>query len=165
MLVIMILVDLLWVICLADPSTVSYMFSLGSAAISWCSKRQLTISLSSTEAEYRAAAMVAQECAWLAQLLKYLHKSTNDSVMLKCDNLSAIRLAENSVFYVRTKNMEVHYHFIREKVLQGEINMEYTRTKDQVADIFTRALSYTKFDELRASLEMMSRTTLRKSGC
>jgi len=88
-------------------STIDYMFSLGLVAVSWCSKRQPTVSLSSTETEYHAAAMAAQECTWLIQLLKDLHKSTNDSAMLKCDNLSAIQLAENPVFHARTKHVEV----------------------------------------------------------
>ncbi|XP_023909475.2 cysteine-rich receptor-like protein kinase 26 [Quercus suber] len=64
---------------------------------------------------------------------------------LHCDNQSAIHLAENPKFYARTKHVEVHYHFVREKVLQGKIKMCQTKTKDQVADIFTKGLNATKF--------------------
>ncbi|XP_062114249.1 uncharacterized mitochondrial protein AtMg00810-like [Humulus lupulus] len=98
-------------------STTGYVFMLGSGVVSWCSKRQLMVSLSTTEAEYRAAAMVAQESTWLMQLMKDLHQFTDYAVPLHCDNQSAIRLAENPVFHARTKHVEVHYHFLREKVL------------------------------------------------
>ncbi|XP_062114705.1 secreted RxLR effector protein 161-like [Humulus lupulus] len=104
-------------------STTGYMFMLGSGMISWCSKRQLTVPLSTTEAEYRAAAMAAQENTWLIQLIKDLHQPIDYAMPLYCDNQSTIRLAENSVFHARTKHVEVHYHFLREKVLQDEILM------------------------------------------
>lgn len=145
-------------------STTGYVFGLGSAAISWCSKRQPTVSLSSTEAEYRAAAMAAQECVWLIQLLKDLRQPVDYSVELYCDNLSAIRLAENPVFHARTKHVEVHYHFIREKVLQGDINMMHVNTDEQVADIFTKSLHGNKVEEFRKRLGMTTRTAIRESG-
>lgn len=67
------------------------------------------MSLSSTEAEYRAAAVAAQECVWLVQLLSELYQYDNVSVQMFCDNLSSIQLAENPVFHARTKHVEVHY--------------------------------------------------------
>ncbi|PHT66383.1 hypothetical protein T459_30808 [Capsicum annuum] len=104
-------------------STIGYAFMLGFGEISWCSKRQPTVSLSTTEAEYRATAMTTLECTWLTQLLKDLHQPVEYAIPLYCDNQSAIRLAENPVLHARTKHMEVHYHFIREKVLKEEIQM------------------------------------------
>ena len=74
--------------------------------------------------------MAAQECAWLTQLMKDLNQPIEDGVSLHCDNLSAVRLAENPVFHARTKHVEVHYHFLREKVLQGDINLKPIRTQD-----------------------------------
>ena len=139
-------------------STTGYVFNLGSGAISWCSKRQPTVSLSTTEAEYRAGAIAAQECAWLTQLMKDLNQPIEDGVILHCDNLSAVRLAENPVFHARTKHVEVHYHFLREKVLQGDIEMRPVKTNDQVADIFTKSLPATKLSEFRNSLGMIIRT-------
>ncbi|KAI3462288.1 hypothetical protein Pfo_018951, partial [Paulownia fortunei] len=113
-------------------STTGYVFKLGSGIISWCSKRQPTVSLSTTEAEYRAAAMAGQESTWLIQLMNNLHQLVDYPIPLYCDNQSAIRLAENPVFHARTKHVEVHYHFIREKVLQEEIEMRQIKTNDQV---------------------------------
>lgn len=79
------------------------------------------------------------------QLLQDLHQPTDYAIKLYCDNQSAIRLAENPIFHARTKHVEVHYHFIREKVLQGEIKMKYINTEGQVADVFTKGLSSSKF--------------------
>ncbi|XP_016712468.2 uncharacterized protein [Gossypium hirsutum] len=70
------------------------------------------------EAEYRAAKMATQESIWLMQVLRDLHQPTEYATPLFCDNMSAMRLAENPVFHARTKHVEVHYHFISEKVLQ-----------------------------------------------
>lgn len=98
---------------------------------------------------------MAQECAWLTQLMKDLNQPIEDGVTLHCDNLSAVRLAENPVFHARTKHVEVHYHFLREKVLQGDINMKSVSTDHQVADIFTKSLPATKFSEFCKLLGMI----------
>ncbi|WMV44899.1 hypothetical protein MTR67_038284 [Solanum verrucosum] len=138
-------------------STTGYVFNLGSAAVSWCSKRQPTVSLSTTEAEYRAGMMAAQESTWLNQLMKDLHQPLKDIVPLYCDNLSAIHLAKNFVFHARTKHAEVHHHFLREKVLQGEIEMKQIKTEEQVAGIFTKSLDNMKFIRFREALGMIER--------
>jgi transposase InsO family protein len=128
-------------------STTGYVFKLGSGTISWCSKRQPTVSLSTTEAEYRAAAMAAQESTWLMQLMRDLHQPIDYAVSLHCDNQSAIRLAKNPEFHARTKHVEVHYHFVREKVLEGKIKMYQTKTENQVADILTKVFNTAKFQK------------------
>ncbi|KAF7810522.1 putative mitochondrial protein [Senna tora] len=151
--------------CDTRRSTTGYVMSIGSGAVSWCSKRQPTVSLCSTEAEYRATAMTAQECTWLMQLLKDIHQSVDYPVELFCDNQSAIRLAGNPVFHARTKHVEVHYHYIREKVLRGDIEVKYISTDNQIADIFTKGLSGTKFEDFREKLGMISRTTIREISC
>ncbi|KAK2993342.1 hypothetical protein RJ640_002711 [Escallonia rubra] len=138
-------------------STTGYCFNLGSGAISWCSKRQPTVSLSTTEAEYRAAAMAAQESTWLAMLFKELHQHVDCPITLHCDSESAIKLAENPVFHARTKHVEVQHHFIREKVLKGDIRLMPIRTDDQVADVLTKALCYNKFSKFRDLLGVTCR--------
>jgi plasmid replication initiation protein len=101
--------------------------------------------------------MAAQESTWLIRLLKNLRQSTKAAVTLYCDNQSTIRLAENPVFHARTKHVEVHYHFIREKVLQEEIELKHVNTKDQVADLFTKSLSSNKFEDFCRQLGMINR--------
>ena len=133
-------------------STSGYVFSLGSAAVSWSSKKQTTVALSSTEAEYRGAAMAASEIAWLRKLLHSLGCDVLQPVTLFCDNMSSIQLANNPVFHARTKHIEVHYHYIREKVLAQEIDLVYVGTHEQVADIFTKSLGAEKLQKFRDML-------------
>ena len=92
------------------------MFNLGSRTISWCNKRQPTISLSTREAEYITAAGTAQESTLLKLLMEDWHQKIDYPIPIHCDNQSVIRLAENSMFHARTKYVEVHYHFIRESL-------------------------------------------------
>lgn len=136
-------------------STTGYVFMLGSSAVSWSSKRQPTVSLSTTEAEYRAAAMAAQESVWLIQLLKNLNQEVDYKIPLFCDNLSSIQLAKNPMFHARTKHVEVHYHFIHEKVLKGEIDLQYVKTSEQVADAFTKGLSSKKMAQFCEQMGMI----------
>ncbi|CAN1849719.1 Retrovirus-related Pol polyprotein from transposon TNT 1-94 [Linum perenne] len=138
-------------------STTGYVFSLGSGPISWCSKRQPTVALSTTEAEYNSSAMATQECVWLIQLLKDLGQQVNYSVSLLCDNQSALRLVDNPVFHARTKHVEVQYHFVREKVLQGYIDMKYINTEDQLADMFTKGVNGPRLQDLKKRVGMIEK--------
>ncbi|MCO5597650.1 hypothetical protein L7F22_051731 [Adiantum nelumboides] len=134
-----------WVGSVCDRRCTSgFMFSLGSAAITWSSKKQSTVALSSTEVEYRGAAVAACEVAWLELLLGDLGIQVQRPVVIHCDNLSSIQLAQNPVFHDRTKHIEVHYHFIRERLLDGSIDLTFMRTDEQVFDIFTKALGAEK---------------------
>ncbi|MCO5588608.1 hypothetical protein L7F22_042565 [Adiantum nelumboides] len=105
------------------------------AAITWSSKKQPTIALSSTEAKYRGAAVAACEGAWLELLLGDLGIQVQRPIVIHCDNLSSIQLAQNPMFHARTKHIEVHYHFIRKRVLDGSIDLTFVRTDKQVADM------------------------------
>ncbi len=125
-------------------STNGFMFSFGSGAISWSSKKQPTIAFSSTEAKYRGATITACEVVWLQKLLSDLGQLVDAPVVVYCDNISSILFANNLVYHARTKHIEVHYHFIREKVIAKEIDLIHVSTEDQVADIFTKALGTDK---------------------
>ncbi|MCO5564837.1 hypothetical protein L7F22_018505 [Adiantum nelumboides] len=122
------------------------MFSFGSAAVTWSSKKQPTIALSSTKAEYRGAIAAACEVAWLEMLLRDLEIHVQDPVVIYCDNFSSIQLVRNPVFHARTKHIEVHYHFIRERVLDGDIDLAYVDTEDQVADLLPRPWVQRSYD-------------------
>ena len=98
------------------------------------------------------------------QLMKDLYQLVENAVQLYCDNQSAIHLTEDLVFHARIKHVEVHYHFVREKVLRGEINMKYVRTEDQVADIFTKRVSGVKFEHFRRQLGMVSKHIFLKGS-
>ncbi|MCO5579998.1 hypothetical protein L7F22_033864 [Adiantum nelumboides] len=128
------------------------MFSLGSAAITWSNKKQPTVALSSTQAEYRGDAVTTCEVAWLELLLGDLGIQVQRPVAIHCVNLSSIQLAQNPVFHAKTKHIEVHYHFIRERVLDGSIDLTFVRTDEQVANIFTKALGAEKLQQFRVML-------------
>ena len=91
-------------------------FSLDNKAILWSIKKQSIVALSSIEAEYMGTTMVAGEAVWLKRILKDLGIPINDPTRLYYDNKSSIYLARNPVFHARTKHIDVHYHFIRERV-------------------------------------------------
>jgi len=130
------------------------MFSFGSGAVSWSSKKQPTVALSSTEAEYGSVTITACEVIWLQKLLSDLGQSVNAPIVIYCDNMSTILIA-NPVYHARTKHIEVHYHFIRKKVLAKEIDLIHVNTKDQVANIFTKAFSTYKLKKFRKMLGVL----------
>ena len=84
--------------------------------------------------------MAACEVAWLQKLLVDLDKSVHGAIAIYCDNISSTMLANNPVYHARRKHIEVHYHFVREKVLDREVDLVYVSTEEQVADILTKAL-------------------------
>ncbi|KAL0378348.1 UNVERIFIED_CONTAM: Retrovirus-related Pol polyprotein from transposon RE1 [Sesamum radiatum] len=102
-------------------STSGYCFNIGLAVVSWCSKKQSIVALSSTKAEYMATTIATQECIWLKRLIGDIYGRVNYAVPIECDNKSAIRLVANLVFHGRTKHVEIHHHFVREKVLNQEV--------------------------------------------
>jgi hypothetical protein len=118
---------------------------LGHNPITWLAKKQHTISRSSTEVEYRSLANGAAELAWLRQVLCDLKLFLPSAPLIWCDNTSALALASNPVFHGRTKHIEVDYHFVREKVVCGDLLLQFICTHDQLADIFTKALPSTRF--------------------
>jgi len=97
-------------------STNGFMFFFGSGAISWSNKKQPTVALSNMEAEYKGVTIVACEVVWLQKLLSDLGQLVDAPVVIYCDNISSILLANNPVYHARTKHIEVHYHFIRKKI-------------------------------------------------
>ena len=92
---------------------------MGDNLISWSSKRQLTVSRSSAEAEYRSVAHAVAEMVWLRQLLTELHRPVQQATIVYCDNVSAMYMSCNPVQHQRTKHIEIDIHFVREKVALG----------------------------------------------
>lgn len=97
----------------------------------------LIISRSSTEAEYKALANGAPEASWVQSLLRELHVPQPRPLVLLCDNFGATLLTANPVFHARTKHIEVDFHFVREKVALGALEVRFVLSADQTADVFT----------------------------
>lgn len=134
-------------------STSGYVFEMGGAAISWRSKKQTCVALSTAEAEYVALAAATQEAVWLRQLTNTILKCDR-SVTLFEDNQSAIAIARNPQFHGRTKHIDIKYHYVREEIEKGIISLEFCPTNLMVADIFTKAVSTDKFKLFRDRLGM-----------
>ncbi|OIT04500.1 putative mitochondrial protein, partial [Nicotiana attenuata] len=135
-----------WAGCAATcRSTSGFCIFLGSNLISWSTKKQPTVSRSSTEAEYRALAVATAEAKWIQFILRDLGIYLCTPILAKCDNIGAIHLAHNPVFHSRSKHVALDYHFIREKINQGDLTVSHVPTSQQLADIFTKAVSAAKF--------------------
>jgi len=139
-------VDADWAGDVNDRRSISgYTFVTAGAAISWSSKKQPSVTLSSTEAEYMAAAAAAKEATWLKLLFSEIEPSLSRTpVKLLIDNQLAMSLAKNATFHDQMKHIAIRHHYIREKVDEGEIVLEYLLTAEQVADVLTKPLSREK---------------------
>lgn len=135
----------------SDRSSISgYCFSLTTEgpAISWKSKKQSSIALSTCEAEYIALSMAAQESIYLLQLMKDIDPYNRyDSSVIYEDNQGAIALTKNPVKHGRTKHIDIRYHFIRSQVESGKICLKYMPTDQMVADMFTKSVPKCKLVE------------------
>uniref|UniRef100_A0A2N9GWR7 Reverse transcriptase Ty1/copia-type domain-containing protein n=1 Tax=Fagus sylvatica TaxID=28930 RepID=A0A2N9GWR7_FAGSY len=137
-------------------STSGIIVFLGNNPITWLAKKQHTVSCSSTEAEYRSLASGAAELAWIRQVLCDLGLFLPSAPLIWCHNTSALALASNPVFHGRTKHIEVDYHFIREKVVRGDLALQFISIDDQLTDVFTKALPSPRFHRLCSKLLVCS---------
>lgn len=135
-------------------STSGYLFCLGTNVVSWSSKKQKTVALSSAEAEYIAVTDATCEAIWLRRLLADLKQVQKQPTVIYCDNMSTIAMTKNPVFHSRTKHIELRHHFIRDMVSNGEISLEFIGTNEQPADFLTKAIYVEKFQKARDILKI-----------
>ncbi|KAM1701493.1 hypothetical protein ACFXTN_024755 [Malus domestica] len=121
-------------------STTGYIVFLGSNPVSWQSKKQGSVSRSSTDAEYKALANAAADVAWIRLVLKDLHMFLPSVPLVHCDNLSTLALCSNPVFHTRIKHLDTDFHFVRERVQKGDLQVHYIPTEAQIADVLTKGL-------------------------
>ena len=128
----------------------------GPNLVSWSSRKQPTVSRSSTEAEYKAIANGTVKVTWLQSVLRELGIFQAQAPVVWCDNLGATFLTANPVFHARTKHIEIDFHFVREKVSAGALKVRFISTQDQIADIFTKALGKESLERLKYGLNLLS---------
>jgi hypothetical protein len=127
---------------------------LGRSLVSWASKKQNSVALSTAEAEYVDAGHFCAQLLWMRQTLRdYGYKLSK--VPLLCDNESAIRMADNLVEHSHTKHIDIRYHFLRDHQQRGDIEIAYVSTHNQLADIFTKPLDEKTFSKLRNELNVL----------
>ena len=150
-------------------STTGYIYMSWGGPISWSSKKQASVSLSSCEAEYYACAEAAKEAIWVKRLFTVDFRYDDLSVItlgdlsereyqgdkpltIRCDNQGAIQLSRNPVSHKRSKHIEIRYHFVRERVQDGTLKFTYVDTKLNISGILTKPTSKPVFTFLRDKL-------------
>ena len=134
-----------------ERSTSGQVFQYCQAAISWGSKRQTSVALSSCEAEIVAASEASKEAVYLATFLedKLGVRPRDEPVTLDCDNQGAIDVAYNPEHFNRMKHVQRRHFFVRELVEENRITVPYVRSAENIADLFTKPLAYAAFRPLR----------------
>ncbi|KAK6158948.1 hypothetical protein DH2020_006262 [Rehmannia glutinosa] len=127
---------------------------LGNRLVSWLSKKQNSIATSTTEEEYIAAGNCCALVLWMRQQLRDYDIEERE-IPIMCDITCAIAITQNPVLHSRTKHIDVIYHFIRDHVEKKDITLEYISTDKQLADIFTRPLCESRFEELKNELGLI----------
>ena len=144
-----------WATCVDSRCSVTgYCFFIGNYLVSWKTKKQPTVSRSSSEAEYRALASATCELQWITYLLRDLQVPHSQLSILYCDNTSALHIAANPVFHERTKHLDIDYHLVREKSQEGLMLLLPVPSSNQLADIFTKALPPRSFPQNLSKLQL-----------
>lgn len=141
-------------------STSGYAFLISSGAVAWSSKKQPVVTLSTTEAEFIAAAACACQSIWMRKILATLGFEGNKCTDILCDNSSTIKLSKNPVIHGRSKHIDVRFHFLRDLTMEGTVKLEFCGSKHQLADIMTKPLTFETFARLRELLGVRSRPNI-----
>jgi hypothetical protein len=138
-------------------STGGYVVKIGTGAVSWSSKIQSVVALSSTEAEYMAAVEAGKELIWMRSLLGEFGYQINDASTLCIDNMSAINVSKNPEHHGRMKHLDLKFHWLRDKVEAGIIRPKHVGTNDMIADCLTKPLNRVKHDNCRIGLGLVAK--------
>jgi hypothetical protein len=131
-------------------SVSSYLFQINGGPVSWSSKKQHIVALSSTEAEYIALTHASKEAVWLRSLLGEIYDDEllDRAVTVFSDNKSAISMVKNNVFHSRTKHIAIQYHYIQELYKMKILDISFHGTEDMPADMFMKPLPHPKVEHL-----------------
>ena len=159
--------DASWASTFDMRSVSGYVFKMNNAAISWRSRKQSVVALSSTEAEYVALAEAVKEAIWLKKLFIELQlMNQGSSTLVYEDNMSCIKVSKNDSSHGRMKHVDIKYHFIRDQVEKKEINIQYCKTTDMIADLLTKSLGkhqFILFRDLMGVKELRFRESVGKN--
>jgi hypothetical protein len=146
-----------WASDLNDRRSISgYVFLLAGGAVSWQSKKQTTVALSSVEAEYMAMTQAGKEALWWRTFFEQLAQPITQPVTVHADNQGAIALSKNPAYHSRTKHIDIRYHFIRQHVSENKVSFPYVRTEQMAADGFTKPVPKDRHKELNRLIGLSS---------
>ncbi|PNX69478.1 hypothetical protein L195_g056737 [Trifolium pratense] len=128
---------------------------LGSGAISWSSKKQAIVTLSTTEAEYVTTASCACQCIWLRNILEHLTHNQIGCTRIYCDNSSTIKLSKSPIMHGRCKHINIRFHFLRNLVKEETMELIHCKSEDQLVDLLTKPLKLESFLKLKTGLGMI----------
>ena len=135
---------------------------MSGAAVSWKSQKQTCVALSTAEAEYITLAAATQEATWMRQLLEDLHRGQIEPTVICEDNQSSICIAQNPQYHNRTKHIDIKYHYVRKKVLDTTIELQYCPMRDMIANILTKGLTYDSYVVRTKRTVRLQVTSVRK---
>lgn len=138
-------------------NTSGYVFFMGNTALTWHSKKQPIVSLSTCEAEYVAASYYVCHVIWIRRLLCELGLSQHGSIEIQIHNKLAIELAKNPVHHERSKHIDLWFHLIREHMKEKNVQLCHVVSREQVADVFTKPLPKLLFDTYKMMMSMKDR--------
>ena len=141
-------------------SVTGYVFLLGGGAVAWQSKRQPTVALSSTEAEYMAAAAATKEALWLRGVMSFIGLAPWGATTIYSDSQGAMGMIKSDAVKTTSKHIDIRAHFIRDHVSKGDVNFVYKQTKEMVADVLTKGISADQHRRLREELGVHAINTL-----
>ena len=139
-----------------QQKTAGYCTYVWGNLVTWRSQKQSAVARSSAEAKFRVVAQGMCEGLWLQKLLEELHITVEIPIKLYRDNKAAINISHNPVQHDKTKHIEVDRHFIKEKIEKEMICMTYIPTREQLADIFTKGLQKSRFEDFICKLDMIN---------
>ena len=142
----------------------SYVFDIAGSSVSWASKKQPTVALSTVEAKYMAALNATKKAIWLHVLLENLGFTQVKATMIHGDNKGCIALLHGTVSHTCAKHIDIWHHFIRERIKNSEIDLIYCSTKDMIADMFTKQLLCKAFEKFCKALGVGEYGEVSSSG-
>ena len=135
-------------------STSVYVFFMGNTTFTWLSKKHPIVTLSTCEAEYVVASWCVCHTIWLRNVLSEMKLKQRGATIIQVDNKLAIEFAKNLVNHERSKHIDVRFHFIRDHVKEGNVELLHVARQDQVGDIFTKPLPKVLFDKYKKMIDM-----------
>ena len=144
-----------WASSIEDRKSItgySFKMSKNNPLISWKSRKQPTVALSTCEAEYMALCSATQEGKYLMSFLNEVISLNQTTFNLFCDNQGAIALAKNPINHKRSKHIDIKYHFIRNEISEGRLSLQYIPSEENIADVFTKPVSSVKLQKFKPML-------------